>query len=742
MKTHASIIAAAVATALGGSALAQERGLALDEIIVTAQKRVQDLQDVPIAISAFDAGFLEASGVGTLDEIAFRTPGLTMGRFNAVQPEIFIRGIGSTDQSAAGDASVGVFVDGVYLGRLGTLDFDFFDLQRIEVLRGPQGTLYGKNVVGGAINIVTAPPTQDFEARAEAGIGNYDRRSLRAYVNGGLTDQLAGKITASWLERDGYATNATTGNKLSDEDNVTLRGQMLWTPTDTLDITMAADWSRDRLAGPNRNSVGEQFVFFPWFALDFPGAPLLPFTVSPSSPDPYTNELTIDGYQDRDVWGVSWNVRWDSPLGELTSITAFRNGEYDILQDFSSSDAPLVVRNAIDKIDQYSQEVRLGGLAMQDRLDWLVGAYGYRADIRRLENNDFSGNDIPIALFIAGVPPGTLPSFNTFYFQDNRTTSYALFSQLTYALTDAVNLTAGARYTYEKKDSSVQGAGFDPIGTFLEAPYNVRAKESWNAFTPKIALDWRINEEVMVYASYAEGFKSGGFNGTSPSGAGASTPFDQEKAKNYEIGIKTELFDRRLRANFTAFFIDYTDLQVFQLVDGARLIVDNAADAESKGFELELQAVLADGLTAFASYANLDATYKDFVNEAGADFSGNRLTRSPRDSYNVGFTWTRPIGGDRSLTLHSEYSYRSRIFFLPDNYRVASDESLGLLDARVTIGFDRHNLDLTFWGKNLTDEVYITQAIDGRGPFNLSQNAAAAMGVPRTYGVTLNWYFD
>lgn len=736
MRVHGSLIAAAVAASLGGTALAQERGtLALDEIVVTAQKRAQDLQDVPIAISAFDASFLEAAGVSTLDEIALRTPGLTMGRFNAVQPEIYIRGIGSTDQSAAGDASVGVFVDGVYMGRLGTLDFDFFDLARIEVLRGPQGTLYGKNVVGGAVNIVTAPPTEEFEARVEATLGNYDRRGLRAYVNGGISDNIAGKFTASWLERDGYATSATTGNDLSDEDNVTLRGQLLFTPTDSMDITLAADWSRDRLAGNNRECLGEQFVFFPWFL------PSSPFAASPCSPDPFLNEKTVDGFQDRDIFGLSATLRMDTAFGEFTSITAFRNGEYDILEDFSGSDAPLVTRRAIDEIDQWSQEFRLGDVAMDGRLDWLVGVYGYRADIDRLENNDFSGNDVPLAAFF-GLPPGVLPSFNVFYFQENRTTSYALFSQATYALTDAVSLTAGARYTYEDKDSRVRTEGFDPTGGFLVAPYDVQASQSWNAFTPKLALDWRLNEELMVYASYAEGFKSGGYNGTSPSAEGAATSFDQEKAKNYEVGIKSELFDRRLRANLSAFFIDYADLQVFQLVDGARLIVDNAADAESKGVELELTAVLADGLTVFGSYAYLNAEYKNFVNEAGDDFSGNRLTRSPENSFNTGFTWRTALSDGLSLTLHSEYSYRSGVFYTADNYAVAADGSLGLVDARVTLGFDRQNLELTLWGKNLTDEVYVTQAIDGRGPFNLSQNAAGVIGAPRMYGATLNWRFD
>ncbi len=732
MKLTSPLLAAAVAAAFTTGAAAQQQPRALDEIIVTAQKRAESLQEVPIAISAFDAEALQTSGVRTLDEISMRTPGLTMSRFNAVQPQIYIRGIGSTDQSASGDQSVGVFVDGVYLGRAGFSDLDFFDLERIEVLRGPQGTLYGKNVVGGAINLVTQRPSEEFDARVEATIGNYDRRGLQALVTGPIAEGVAGKITGSWTERDGYARsveiNENTGGDLSDDDNLTFRGQLLFTPRDDMELLLAADWSRNRLAGNNRECVGEQFIFFPWFA---PGSP---FAASPCSDDPFLNEKTVDGFQDRDVWGVSATLTWDTAAGELTSITAFRNGEYDIQEDFSGSDAPLVIRNATDEIDQWSQEIRLQDEAMDGRLNWLVGAYGYWAEIDRLENNDFSGNDVPL-----GLPPGL--SFNTFYFQRNRTESYALFSQVTWGLTDTVNLTAGARYTYEQKLSEISGQGFDPTGTFLVAPYDVRNTRSWNAFTPKITLDWQVTDDVMVYASIADGFKSGGFNGTAPDGVAASTPFDQEDARQYEIGIKSEHFDRRLRANLTAFYIDYEDLQVFQLVDGARLIVDNAADAVSKGFELEVLAQVTDGFSLFGSYAYLDTEYKDFINEAGEDFSGNPLTRAPQDTFNVGATWRMQLAPSLGLTLHSEYGYRSRVSYDPGDFALVGDGSVGLWDARATLELQDYNIDITAWGKNLTDEVHVTQAIDGRGPFNLSQNAAAVIGEPRMYGVTVNWRF-
>ncbi len=733
MIRQATPVAGVLLATFACSAFAQEVR-ALEEIIVTAQKRAESLQDVPIAVSAFDAETLRLSGISSLDDISQRTPGLTMGRFNAVQPQIFIRGIGSTDQSASGDQSVGIFIDGVYMGRTGFVDLDFFDLERVEVLRGPQGTLYGKNVVGGAINLVTERPSDTFDARLEATVGNLDRRSLRGVVHGPLADTLAGKLTVSWTERDGYARSATTGRKLSDEDNLTLRGSLLFTPADDLDVLVTADYARDRLAGNNRHCLGEQFIFFPWFA---PGSPFAP---SPCSPDPFTNEKTVDGFQNRDVGGMSATVTWDAPFGELTSITAWRKGDYDIQEDFSGSDAPLVVRNAIDEIEQFSQEFRIADQTADGRFNWLAGVYGYWADIERVENNDFSGNDVPIALLLLQVPPGTVPSFNTFYFQENETTSYAIFGQGTWALSDEVNLTVGARYTYEKKKADIRGAGFDPTESFLVAPYDISASKSWNAFTPKVTLDWRPVEELMLYFSVADGFKSGGFNGTAPDSVAAQTPFDQEEARQFEIGLKSELLDRRLRANLTAFHIDYDDLQVFQLVDGARLIVDNAADARSRGMELEVLAQVTDALTLSGHYAYLDTKYKDFINEAGEDFSGNRLTRAPKHSYNLGATYRTDIDRRFGLTLHAEYSYRSRVFYDPDNFPLVGDGGRGLLDARAVLSLRDHNVDISLWGRNLTDKVHVTQAIDGRGPFNLSQNAAGVIGEPRMYGLTVTWH--
>ena len=734
---------------------AQEMAVNLEEIVVTAQKRSENLQDVPIAISAFSGDALEASSIIALDEVSTRTPGFTMTRYNMAQPQLFIRGIGSTDDSASGDQSVGIFVDEVYVGRAGGTDFDLMDLERVEILRGPQGTLYGKNVVGGAINIITRKPSAETQVKFQGTYGNYDRYELRGLVNGALSDNVNAKLSLSKVERDGHSISSIDGSRLGDENNFSARGQVLFSANEDLEILLSADYSRDRLAGNSRDCFGEQFVFFPWFA---PGQPL---GASPCSEDPFVNEKTVNGYQDRDIWGVSGKVTWQTAIGEITSITAYRSSEFDYQEDFSGSDANLVINNVDEEADQFSQELRLGDVTDDGKLKWLVGVYYLNEKINRLDNNDFRGNDAAVAvtpspvpgltwgqlLPLTGQPWGQAP-FNIFYDQRNTTNSYAAFGQATYTLNDVLSLTLGARYTHESKDARINAYGFDPTGSFLAAPYDVAPSESWNAFTPKATLDYRINEDAMIYVSYSEGFKSGGFNGSASSEASALSGFDPEKAKQWEGGLKSMLLDGKVRLNLTAFHIDYSDLQVFQLVNGSELVIDNAADAKSKGFEAELTAALTRELRVSANYAYLDATYSSYVTAEGNDLSGNRLTRSPKNSFNFSMNYSREIGGWGRITLQGDYSYRDEIFFNPDNYRLddgrilVGDGNRSLVDAYIALQFIEQGLEVKAWGKNLTDERYRVHGIDGRGPFNLSDNAAVIYGMPRTYGLTLTWRYN
>lgn len=255
-----------------------------------------------------------------------------------------------------------------------------------------------------------------------------------------------------------------------------------------------------------------------------------------------------------------------------------------------------------------------------------------------------------------------------------------------------------------------------------------------------VSLDYRFNVNAMAYVSYSEGFKSGGFDGTARDAASAERGFDEEQARQLEIGLKSQFLDDRIRLNLAAFHIDYTDLQVFQLVDGASLVVSNAADATSQGFEAEMWAVLTDQWRLRGSYAYLDATYDTFINSDGQDFSGNRLTRSPKHSYNLGLNFDTPVSDNMAISALAEYSYRSRIFYDPDNFPLVGDSSLGLVNASVTLAVG-DQWEFSLWGHNLTDEVYRTNVIDGRGPFNLSQTGSAVIGPPRMWGVTAGYRF-
>jgi iron complex outermembrane receptor protein len=693
------------------------------EITVSAQRRDEPLQKVPMAVTVLDTRTLDEQRITTVDEIYARTPGFSFGQFNAVQPQPYVRGIGSTDDSASGDNSVVIFIDEVYVGRAGAFDVDLYDLERVEVLRGPQGTLWGKNAVGGAISIITQKPGPSLKAIGQATVGNYERAELFATVGGPLGDTASGKISVSKRDRDGYTLHSLTGNRLHDEDSLAMRGHLALSPSDSVEVLLSADFQEDDLAGNAREPRGEPFRFFPWF----------PPAVS--SPDPYVAELNTDGFQDREVMGASARVDAQIGLGTFTSITAYRSSDFQFQEDFDGTERGLIVDNVDEDAEQLTQELRLTS-SSGGQWSWVAGLYYLREKVDRFDFNDFSGNDAGIALLF-GLPPGLLPSFKVSYDQENTTESYAVFGQAKLAASDRVTVSFGGRYTTEKKDARIRGIGFDPVGAFLEAPYSVDVSESWDNFSPQVSVDVAVKEGVFFYATASRGFKSGGFNGSANSGASASTPFDPEEATNIELGLKTQTLGNRLLFNAAAFYTDYRDLQVFQLIEGARLVIDNAADATSQGFELELAARPFEGLNISTGYAYLDAQYDAFVDDQGNDFSGNALTRAPENSGHAAIDYSLPTGERGVVTLGGEYLYQSEIFFDPDNFQLVGDDGHSLLNAHVAFETASGHWRVTAWGKNLSEELYYIHGIDGRGPFNLSQNAAMVVGAPRTYGLSV-----
>jgi len=347
------------------AALALVPGLShavLEEVIVTAQKREQNVQTIPIAVTAIGEETLRNANILTIDDVANHTPGFTITNYNPVTPQPFIRGVGSSPSDAGSDASVGVFIDGVYAGRAGGYRADMYDLQRVEILRGPQGTLFGRNVAGGALSILSNAPTREFAGDLELTAGDYDLFGARGMLNGPLSDTLAGRLAFSVRQRDGDTDNTVTGSELRDEDNQSVRGRLLWQPSDELTVNLIADYSEDDLEGPAaRNFKGDPSAALGSVGLGF----LVPFLL-PTSKDPFKIQAEFDGYAKREMGSATLQLDWQTGLGTLTSLSGFRYNDFDYLDDVfglafdpASGVAPLLTDHGDEESDQFSQELRL-----------------------------------------------------------------------------------------------------------------------------------------------------------------------------------------------------------------------------------------------------------------------------------------------------------------------------------------------------------------------------------------------
>jgi iron complex outermembrane receptor protein len=730
-------VAAALAAASGATHAQQaatEAPAGLDEIVVTAQRKVERLQDVPVAVSAIGREALEAASISGAQELAMRVPSLSMTAFNIAQPRIFIRGIGSTDDGAAQDNSVAVFVDDVYVARGSGQAFEFLDIERVEVLRGPQGTLYGKNVVGGVVNVISRRPQREFESRVSASYGNYDAIDLRGYVTGAMGANGAGSLSALVKDRSGYAENVRLGRDLEDQQSWALRGQYLWQPSDAVDVLFAADYNDHSDNGQSRKGEGP-----------YTTPPFGSVTAAQTTRDPRKSESPRVTFQDRQVWGALGRVDWRVGPGTLTSISAFRSSDVDLADAFTGIGSPpyrvLDTANIEkEKAEQFSQEVRYGfdGLA-GDRVSGVVGLYYLNETVDRTEIADLVsviGSQLPTVL-------GGLTGISGSY-QDADNTSMGAFASMTWKFTDAWSFTVGGRYTREEKDIRTQVRRIADTDAILAAPptetYDVSASDTWSKFTPRAALQWKPADNLMLYASYATGFKSGGFQGQAPTAAAARSPFDPEEATSVELGLKSTLLDRRLTLNVAVFDTDYEDLQVRQNAQRPGeplpiLRITNAGAAQAKGFEVELQARPVESLQVWATYGYLDSEYVKLVDNTGVSRAGNPLQFAPKNTYNLGTELTLPVGAEREFFARVEYSRQGEFWFDPAANAVNYQGSYALVDASLGLKLgDGKSIEL--WGKNLNDTLYRTHVIPFLG------DRFAVYGPPRTYGVRVRWGFN
>ena len=600
--TTASVAALMLGAALTAPAAAQEAppqdAATLDEVIVTAQRREQSLQDVPIAITAFNAETLERTAATGIQDIAAKAPGVTLTQFNIGEPQLYIRGVGSSSDSAASDPSIGVSIDEVSIGRSGASALAFLDIERVEVLRGPQGTLYGRNASGGALNIYTRKPVFQNTGSLTARIGSFDEYGLEGVVNRQLDDETAIRFAARYNTNDGYAENVPTGQGLEGGTSWGARVSVLKEAGDW-SLLLSGDYSKDDMDGHARIPVTTSATAPAFVTLINTLRTGLDRRQSFSSPD---------NYQDRTNFGVTARVEHSGQAFDFVSLTSFRDNDYswrDNLGGLPFPAFPLEVDDrASEKARQFSQEFRLASKP-DSEISWVAGAYVFQEDILRSER------------FIVNTAlPIAPPSFggDTTFIQDATNRSFAVFGQANIPFADIWELTLGARWTHDKREIHQiaidnQGGANPPPGIPLGpggAPYNVSGDESFSEPSWKIALAVEPVDNVRLYASYDRGYKAGAFPSTAQSGAQALTPLASELLDNYEIGVKSTLMGR-LRFNAAAFKLEYTDLQVYELL-GLALVTSNA-QAEVDGFEIETALAITNNLTIGGSYTSLDAKF-------------------------------------------------------------------------------------------------------------------------------------
>ena len=693
--------------------------MALEEIVVTARKRAENLQETPIAISAFSAAALEDRGAGNINEVANFVPNLqySSSASGTVGASSFaIRGIGQSDFITTTEPGVGVYLDGVYLARVTGAALDLADVERVEVLRGPQGTLFGRNTIGGAVNVITSKPSGELGGKAEVTVGNHARFNGKFMANFPIVkDVLAGKVSLLTKNSDGYGYDndpAGGGGNLGEEGDIAGRIQLLYTPKDNMSFLLSADHTRRRgtvmplgRVGYVQNAANAAFD-------DGGTNSLLPYD------DPNLVSYDTPTTDELDVYGVS--LTSDIGLGDmdLKLITAYREQSGISGQDFDGGSSPILNQVIDSAQDQFSQEIQLTGTAFDDRLDWLVGAYYFH------ENGRFDQDVV-----LGGVPIQI--------YTDSATDSYALFAQGSYSLTDKLSVTAGIRWTSETKDLDVE--------TFF-GPYQLvdeTVDATFSAFSPKVSIEYQANDDMMVYASVGRGFRSGGFNGR-PFSPNDLFPFDEETTTAYEVGLKSDFLDRRLRLNVAGFYTDYKDIQLTATTqnDLGQFIVltANAGKAEIYGIEVEVQAMPLDGLfvyggLGYADNGNLDPqTGFTFDTSAGRNLPGaSEWTLSVGGDYRfaVAEGWTAMVGADYAW--RSEYDHQAS-----NQTETVREDGYGLLNARLSVGPDDESWKLTFYGKNLTDEVY---RVYGQDSMSSQGVAVVWFGPTREYGVTLGFNF-
>lgn len=761
-------LVAAIAAAVSGPQLASAETFVLEELVVTAQKREQNLQDVPVSVNVVGGEAISEGGIGNLEEMSALVPNLSINQ-SPQNLSIYVRGLGSGDNQGF-EQSVGLFIDGVYAGRSKQFQAPFMDVASVEVLRGPQGTLFGKNTIAGAMTVNTAKPTDDVEAHLKTSYEpRYNSYDVEGVISGPITDTLKGRLAVSQSETGGYLknTNSAIDDDEPEEKSAIVRGTLVWDASDNLEVIAKYEWGHSESTGRAYRMDGVGV----W------GAALQ--AADPNWDPSDESERTTNTEEEADTNSDSFTLTMNYALGEyeLTSITGYSEFKYDEVVDGDSTSLDALRMPQSQEFDQWSQELRLTS-PLGGEIDFIAGLYFQTSDFdlhRRMDTRLAEYNFVDPAL-------GFVPEAGAYSDYNQKSDTYAAFGSVTWHATEQVHITGGLRYTIEEKEATrnmvytgydtyaaladvynpavvpaVYGAavaGMQQLGVY---EHEVEGDRSAENVSPSLKVQYDLSDDVMLYASISKAFKSGGYNAIGNQGYEAGQygaqpnpfDFDEEEALAFELGGKTVLMDGAAQLNFALFRTEYSDLQVSSF-QGDTFIVGNAAEAVSQGLEVDGTMRLSETLFLNASFAYLDAHYSEyenatctaaqsaaagFGNPCSQDLTDKDLANAPEWSGNIGLDQEFILSDNLLLRTHVDVAYTGEQYLASDLDENSKEDSHITANARVALSDAEGSWEVALVGKNLTDEEVRTWSND---PLLLTGAHFSYYAPPRTVAVQFN----
>ena len=787
--------AASVAQGTESGATGESASTVIEELVVTARRREENVQDVPIPVTALSGQDLKDRAADEVRDLMRITPNMDFQQAASAKntAQVFLRGIGQVNWAPTQDPKIGIYLDGVYLGRSQGAVFDFLDVDRVEVLRGPQGTLFGRNTTAGLIHVISNRPQEEFDYAVSTGVGNDGILTGEAMINIPLSDTFAARLAVQHREADGYVKNTGTGEDWNDENSQMARLSLRWQPNDRFLGDLIVDMQRVRenaglgsceWGGPD-NGAEAPFLSLQSAAYWLGVYDEIKDTCNATKP--YESGENDPAENNVDALNFALNLEVDLGFATLSSISSYRdledfNGSWGWGSDTVGTASYLEVIGVDDnKAEQWSQELRLSGVAFNDAVDWTVGGYLFEEDA----NNNLdvplfrdvpfpNCAESPISCFpfplipgtplapLAGVPFGIVAQQlfqiggSRFQIFDATNSSEALFGEITWRFLDRFSLTAGVRHTWDKREftrTETLLIGLPdptlacPLGT--PPPVNgttCHVEEKFSETTPRAILSYNINDNVMVYGGWSRGYSSGGFNQDV-----RMRPFEPELSGNWEAGLKSVLMDGRLLMNLTAFHNTYENQQltVGRTVDGqptADLI--NAQEATLYGFEGEFRAELPAGFYALGSFGILDGEYDEFNVQDNLtdpvtgvevivtrDLSHTEVVRQSPVTYSIAVGNHQALGNGGTLNAQLGWAFRTRTYNTLETQRSSRQGKYGLMDGRVVWNLPNGQTSISLWGSNLLDREYYGAAIDLTGGASPAGTNTKYWGEPRRFGI-------